>query len=132
MLERRRTERIRVSDHLTGHIAAAGEARIVDISTNGALVEVSYPMKARGACQFSMELGPGEEIHLDARVQRCGTSRYLEDGLGKTSFWYRAALEFIDIDSEVRARLEHHLDQIKKRSATPDTARIAQMKQEIH
>ena len=76
MDERRRTERIRVSDHLTGRVGATGDARIVDISTEGALVEVEQAMRADVTCLFSMPLDGGDEIHLDARVQRCGTSRY--------------------------------------------------------
>ena len=127
MIERRKTERIRISDHLVGRVGAVGDARIVDLSMNGVLVENGDSMKPDVVCHFSMSLNGDGEIHIESRVQRCQTSRYVEDGLGNSSFSYRVALQFTKMDSTTQSLLDQYLARTRRRSATPDTARIAQL-----
>lgn len=132
MQERRRTERIRVSDHLTGQIGAVGNARIIDISTTGALVEIASHMAPMVGCHFSLPIDGETEIHLDAKVQRCKAAGVSDDGSGRSSVSYRAALEFKDIDESTRTKLERFLQRLKQQSEAPDTARITQLADSVH
>lgn len=127
MIERRRAERVQVSEHVIGRVQEVGDARVIDISLTGVLVEIGASMGPDATCNFTMPLNGEDEIHVEAQVRRCEPSRYMDDGLGNKSFLYRAGLEFIEVSATTHSRLGQFLAEIKRRSARPDTARIAQL-----
>lgn len=127
MTERRRAERIRISDHVIGRVREVGNARVIDISLTGVLVEIGALLGSDAPCHFTMPVNGDDEIHVEARVRRCEPSRYMDDGLGNKSFLYRASLEFIKVSSTTHSRLGQFLAEINERTARPDTARIAQL-----
>ena len=66
MVERRRAERVRVSDHLAGRVQEVGDARIIDISLTGVLVEIEACMATDAACHFTMPMNGDQEMHVTA------------------------------------------------------------------
>lgn len=131
MQERRRTERIRLSNHLVGRIGSVGEALVVDISTGGALVEIDATVNPEQSFELLIPIDGDSELQLESRVQRCKPSGISDDGSGRSSVSYRAALEFRNVDSDTVARLGSFLDRLKKRDQRPTTERIAMLSRHL-
>ena len=101
MKERRRRERVSPPDALYGTVRATVPARIVDISPDGAKVEVQAPLRPAVDCDISLPTRRGE-MRVRARVVRCRAGAPTSEG----GIVYTAGLQFVHLSEEASSALE--------------------------
>ena len=89
---RRRSERLAVSDDVKGRIKPTMEVRILDISQHGMLIDSPCGLPPKGICELTVE-APGGPHLIKARVARCRAQMVKEDD-GKVLIRFHAGLEF--------------------------------------
>ena len=101
MKERRRRERITPPDTLYGTVRATVPAKVVDISPDGAKVEVQAPLRPAVDCDISLPTRRGE-MRVRARVVRCRAGSPTSEG----GIVYTAGLQFVHLSKEAETALE--------------------------
>jgi hypothetical protein len=97
MNERRRTERFNVEGDVFGRVKATVPARLVDISTQGAQVEVPSALRPAVECDVTVPTAAGD-LRLRARVQRCRAAAMKGPSSDNgVVLMYRAGLEFLEL-----------------------------------
>lgn len=91
--ERRSVPRKPAPDALQARVRAFIPARIVDISTRGALMEVTQQLPPQSSCDVRIS-HEGDEILLSAIVRRCYLAGFHMNEEGENVVLYRAGLEF--------------------------------------
>ena len=89
---RRRSERLAVSDEVKGRIKPTMEVRILNISQHGMLIESPCGLPPKGICELTIE-APGGPRLIKARVARCRAQMVKQDD-GKVSIRFHTGLEF--------------------------------------
>ena len=89
---RRRSERLAVSDGIKGRIKPTMEVRILNISQHGMLIESPCGLPPKGICELTIK-APGGPRLIKARVARCRAQMVKQDD-GKVSIRFHAGLEF--------------------------------------
>lgn len=109
--ERRRIQRIRLSDPVRGRLSGM-RVSILDVSTMGASVEHSFPLAAgrRLRLEFPWQ---DESISLQCDVVRCSMRR---DGTIAGSNAYNSGLKFCEPPGPARAMLVRMLTDIVARN----------------
>ena len=90
--ERRRSQRLDVSQGITGRIKPTMEVRIVNISQHGMLIESPCGLPPAGMCELTVELPSGPKV-IRGRVARCRAQMVKQDD-GKVAIRFHAGLEF--------------------------------------
>jgi hypothetical protein len=112
--ERRKRPRVPVQKgEVSGRIHTINSAPIVDISENGALIEI--PASLRPGTVYVMRLSFGPELHLSlrTRVVRTYVHAFQSNEKGESVVSYRAALEFVEMSDPERQLLRTHIDAIQ-------------------
>jgi hypothetical protein len=102
--ERRAVPRVRPSLPLSARVMATQPARIIDISSRGAQIELASALQPSGPCDLRIEFAEGE-FAAHATVRRCHASGFDVDELHQSVILYRAGLEFDQVDPECLAWL---------------------------
>jgi hypothetical protein len=102
--ERRAVPRVRPSGPLNAKVMATQPARIIDISSRGAQIEIASALQPSGSCDLRIEFAEGE-FAAHATVRRCNASGFGVDELKQSVMLYRAGLEFDQVDPECLAWL---------------------------
>jgi hypothetical protein len=89
---RRRSERLAVSENVKGRIKPTMEVRILNISNHGMLIDSPCGLPPKGICELTVE-APGGPHLIKARVARC-RAQMVKDDEGKVSIRFHAGLEF--------------------------------------
>jgi hypothetical protein len=104
--ERRRSRRITPPDSIEVRVNSRIQARIVDISTLGAQLEVASALSPASTCNLAVTTDSGL-LFLRARVQRCRAAAVpASDGDHGSQLVYLAGVEFIDLGAEDARRLQ--------------------------
>ena len=90
--DRRRSERLEVSDGIKGRIKPTMEVRILNISQHGMLIESPCGLPPAGICEVTIE-APGGPRLIKARVARCRAQMVKQDD-GGVAIRFHAGLEF--------------------------------------
>ncbi len=99
MEDRRRTLRIAPERELNVTLAGNRPARLVDISADGAHLELASALHPSHVCRVSVPL-PDGNVKLKARVAHCKLLARGPSG-PDGGLVYRAGLEFLDVDLAV-------------------------------
>jgi hypothetical protein len=105
--ERRRDERLRILGSLQGDVTIVQPVRVMDISINGASVEIERPLVIESLHDFRLPLGEVSVV-VKARVAYCRISDIWPDHV-----IYRAGVEFINVQPQVREAIAQHISDIK-------------------
>ena len=89
---RRRSERLEVSDGVTGRIKPTMEVRILNISKHGMLLESPCGLPPKGTCEVTIESSAGPRL-IKAKVARCRAQMVKQDD-GSVAIRFHAGLEF--------------------------------------
>lgn len=102
--ERRRAPRIRLRTAVGSRVFAVVEAHLVDLSTVGALLEHTDPVRPGTACEVMIE-GGGEGLRLKCHVVRSVLTR--RDGSGSDRpVCYHTGVEFQNLTPSQTSFLE--------------------------
>jgi len=91
---RRRSQRLEVSDGVKGRIKPTMEVRILNISQHGMLLESPCGLPPKGICELTIE-APGGPRVIKARVARCRAQMVKQDD-GSMAIRFHSGLDFPD------------------------------------
>ncbi len=101
--ERRRGLRIKIKASVHSQVLAMLEARLVDLSAGGALLEHVEPVRPGGACELLIEDNP-EDMRLRCRIVRSTLTQPAQAEASR-EIRYHTGVEFVDLNPEQRAFL---------------------------
>ena len=104
----RAVPRVQPTQDLDARIMAVQPARIIDISSRGAQIEVVASLQPSGPCDLRIQFDDGG-FAVHAIVRHCRVSGFGLDGNNQQVVLYRAGLEFDEVDPECLARLSSHV-----------------------
>ncbi|HPC82225.1 MAG TPA: PilZ domain-containing protein [Thermoanaerobaculaceae bacterium] len=104
MNERRAVPRVEVPQPVPAKVKAALPARVLDISSHGAQLEVTTSLRPLTSCDLRIAL-PDGEVTIRSVVRRCKAWGFGLDEKEQRVLLYRAGVEFSDVPPEVLARL---------------------------
>jgi hypothetical protein len=116
--ERRSTSRLALHGEVLGRMPSGAVVPVVDLSPTGALLEVYSVLRPGSVHGLRLQLGPREEVAVQARVVRSFIHRFDNQARGETVVLYRVAVEFTDLRAAEKAALERRLSLLK--DAPPD------------
>lgn len=108
MVERRKARRLHVTADVHAKVKAFLEARVVDFSESGALLEVDHPLLPKAICDLRLTHGD-ENLVLHGTVRRCLVAGHVIREGGERVLTYQAALEFNESDREMAGHFATHL-----------------------
>ena len=106
--ERRAVPRVEPKQALAATVLTAQTARIIDISSRGAQVEVANILQPSGRCDLRIQFADGE-FAVHAIVRRCRASGFGVNEKNQPVVLYRAGLEFDEVDPYSAARLSSNV-----------------------
>jgi len=89
-------------------VKASVPARVVDISSGGALLEVISSLRPHVACEIRLQVGE-EEVVVNSTVRRCRAWGFGFDDRDRKVLLYRAGVEFEAVDPAVLEALRREL-----------------------
>lgn len=104
MPERRAVPRVEPRPALEATVTTLHAARILNISSRGAMIEVASALPPSGSCDLRIRFDEGE-FAAHATVLRCSASDVRGEDGDESVVWYRAGLEFGELDPESLAWL---------------------------
>ncbi len=106
--ERRAVPRVAPKQPLDATVMLMQSARILDISSRGAHIEVASTLQPSGPSDLRIQFEDGD-FAAHATVRRCRAVAFGLNEKGEQVVLYRAGLEFDDVDPESLARLSSHV-----------------------
>jgi len=122
MIERRKAQRSRVKRETVVRIRASLQARIINISSCGALLELETPLHPSRECDLRFFHHSGDELRVRARIHRCRLERTGDESTEKRELKYRAGVEFLYADEESCARVVRRVAELVR---AEDTAPVS-------
>jgi hypothetical protein len=107
MNERRAVPRVEVPQPVPAKIKAALPARVLDVSSQGAQLEVTTCLRPTTSCDLRISL-PDGEVTIRSIVRRCRAWGFGLNDREEKVLLYRAGVEFQDLPPETLARLSAH------------------------
>ncbi|MGE5236029.1 MAG: PilZ domain-containing protein [Acidobacteriota bacterium] len=104
MVERRAVPRVEPKQSLDAEVMMNQPARILDISSRGAQIEVASSLPPSGPCDLRIRFANGH-FAVHATVRRCHVSVVGAGAEDPPGMRFRAGLEFDEVDPESLARL---------------------------
>jgi hypothetical protein len=111
--ERRSNSRLSLNGEVVARMQNGTVIPVVDLSLAGALIEVYSVLRPGSVHPLRLQLGPREEITLQARVVRSFIHRFDNQARGEAIVLYRVAVEFGELDGAERAALERRISSLK-------------------
>jgi hypothetical protein len=111
--ERRRRPRVSVGSEVTVRIHTANAAPVIDISENGALVEVASVLRPGTNYALRLTLSEGLHLNITTRVIRTFVHSFKPQAGTETTVTYHAAVEFVGISEQDRELLRSHLENLR-------------------
>lgn len=108
MNERRQARRVEPRRPIRAKVKASVPARVVDISSGGAQIEVISSLRPHVACEIRFQVGE-REVVVNSTVRRCRAWGFGFDDRDRKVLLYRAGVEFEEVDSEVLEVLREEL-----------------------
>lgn len=108
-MERRKSRRVRPAEELLGKVKATVPARILDLSVDGAQIEVGCILRPAAECDLWLPGEGNRSVKLRAEVRRCRAAGLQSLAGGDRVMVYRAGLRFEDLNAEARAAVERHI-----------------------
>ena len=108
MMERRAVPRVEPKQRLDAKVMADQPARILDISSRGAQIEVADSLQPSRPCDLRIQFADGE-FAVRTTVRRCRVWGFGLDGRNQRVVLYRAGLEFDEVAPKCLARLSSNV-----------------------
>jgi hypothetical protein len=110
--ERRRRPRVPVGHDVVVRIHTANAAPVIDLSENGALVEVASVLRPGTSYALRLTLSQGLHLNITTRVVRTFVHSFTPQAGSETTVTYHAAVEFVGISEQDRELLRAHLESL--------------------
>lgn len=113
--ERRKYPRVPLKGEVKGKIHTVSAAPVVDLSVEGALLEVPCVLKPKTLYILRLAVGPTEQLEVKGKVIRSYVHGFERNERGETVIKYRAAVQFHaigDAQKEALSKTVERLSQI--------------------
>ncbi|MFQ5801567.1 MAG: PilZ domain-containing protein [Candidatus Methylomirabilales bacterium] len=110
---KRRYNRYEVEGQVAGHIGHIPKVSLINVSTDGALIEHSKIVRPGTLCFLTL-LFPGKESTLKCRVVRSALHRSEVLTSGERDVIYRSGVEFLDASEAARQLINEYIDSLKR------------------
>ena len=113
--ERRKYPRVPLKGEVKGKIHTVAAAPVVDLSVEGALLEVPCVLKPKTLYTLKLTVGPTEQLEVKGKVIRSYVHGFERNERGETIIKYRAAVQFEavgDAEKETLHKTVERLSQI--------------------
>jgi hypothetical protein len=110
--ERRKRTRVSVAGEVEGRINSISSAPVLNLSENGALLEVYSVLRPGSFYMLRVPLSHGDQVNLKSRVVRSYVHTVETNNEGESVVHYRAAVEFVSCSEEDRAALRSHIGEM--------------------
>ncbi len=92
--DRRKHPRVPLKGEVKGKIHTVSAAPVIDLSVQGALLEVPCVLEPRTVYTLRLAVGPTEQLEVKGKVIRSYVHGFERNERGETVIKYRAALQF--------------------------------------
>jgi hypothetical protein len=99
MDERRRSRRATPAHDVKVTIGGHRPARLIDVTPDGARLELASALNPRGECQIALPL-PAGLLRIKTRVVHCKLVGFARPGISG-ELVYRAGVQFVDVDPKL-------------------------------
>jgi hypothetical protein len=103
MDERRHSRRVAPANEVCVCIGGNRPARLIDITPDGAHLELATALNPNQQCQISLALSDGT-VRVKARIVHCKLTGYTSFGSGG-QLVYRAGVEFLEMDDNLATKI---------------------------
>ena len=113
--ERRKYPRVPLKGEVKGKIHTVSAAPVIDLSVEGALLEVPCVLEPKTTYTLRLAVGPTEQLEVKGRVIRSYVHGFERNERGETVIKYRAAVQFQavgDAQKEALYQVVERLSQI--------------------
>ena len=97
-----------------GKIHTVSSAPVVDLSVNGALLEVTCVLKPKTMYTLRLAVGPTEQLEVKGKVVRSYVHGFERNERGETVIKYRAAVQFQDVGDAQKEILHRTVDRLSQ------------------
>ena len=112
--ERRKYPRIPLKGEVKGKIHTVSAAPVVDLSVEGALLEVPCALKPKTLYTLRLAVGPTEQLQIKGKVIRSYVHGFERNERGETVIKYRAAVQFQDIADAQKETLHKTVERLSQ------------------
>ncbi len=110
--ERRKHPRVDLTD-VDGKLHTLADAPIMDVSSVGALLELTCALPRGARYSLKFEMDSGSSLEIIGEVQRSYVHGFDKRDKGGINVRYRAAIEFVDLTAEQKKLLDQLVEEKK-------------------
>lgn len=103
--ERRKHPRVPLKGEVKGKIHTVSSAPVIDLSVEGALLEVPCALTPKSMYTMRLALSPTQHLEIKSKVIRSYVHGFERNAKGETVIKYRAAVQFQAIPDEHKEAL---------------------------
>ena len=116
--ERRKYPRVPLKGEVKGKIHTVSAAPVIDLSVEGALLEVPCVLEPKATYILRLAIGPTEQLEVKGTVIRSYVHGFERNDRGETVIKYRAAVQFQAIGDAQREALHQAVERLSQISVS--------------
>ena len=124
--ERRRHPRVPLKGEVKGKIHTVSSAPVIDLSVEGALLEVPCALTPKTLYTMRLALSPEEHLEIKSKVIRSYVHGFERNAKGETVIKYRAAVQFQGVPDAHKDALNKVVERLSEKAVNanlqPDRA----------
>ncbi len=112
--ERRKYPRVPLKGEVKGKIHTVSAAPVIDLSVEGALLEVPCVLEPKTTYTLRLAIGPTEQLEVKGKVIRSYVHGFERNERGETVIKYRAAVQFQAVDDAQKEALHQVVERLSQ------------------
>ena len=112
--ERRKYPRVPLKGEVKGKIHTVSAAPVIDLSVEGALLEVPCALEPKTTYTLRLAVGPTEQLEVKGKVIRSWVHGFERNERGETVIKYRAAVQFQAVGDAQKEALHQAVERLSQ------------------
>lgn len=112
--ERRKYPRVPLKGEVKGKIHTVSAAPVIDLSVEGALLEVPCVLEPKTTYTLRLAIGPTEQLEVKGKVIRSYVHGFERNERGETVIKYRAAVKFQAVGDAQKEALHQAVERLSQ------------------
>ena len=112
--ERRKHPRVPLKGEVKGKIHTVSAALVIDLSVEGALLEVPCVLQPKTVYNLRLAVGPTEQLEVKGKVIRSYVHGFERNERGETVIKYRAAVQFQAVGDAQKETLQKTIERLSQ------------------
>ena len=118
--DRRKYPRVPLKGEVKGKIHTVSAAPVIDLSVEGALLEVPCVLEPKTTYTLRLAVGPTEQLEVKAKVIRSYVHGFERNERGETVIKYRAAIQFQAVGDAQKEALHQAVERLSQIAVKAD------------